>query len=197
MDIKYTDHNLFELIAKDNESAFSELFIRYDKRIYPFVLRMIKSASLAEEITQEIFIKIWNNRQKLTGIDHPEAYILTIASRHTLDHIKKRVNESKMLQRLSVVLNDSTDNNTEEALLLRESAALIHRAVNQLPPQQKAVYELSRHEGMKYEEIAQQLNISPNTVRNHLVKALDFLRTFIKEHNHLPVSLLACIWMGK
>jgi RNA polymerase sigma-70 factor (ECF subfamily) len=197
VDIKYTDHNLFELIAKDNESAFSELFIRYDKRIYPFVLRMIKSASLAEEITQEIFIKIWNNRQKLTGIDHPEAYILTIASRHTLDHIKKRVNESKMLQRLSVVLNDSTDNNTEEALLLRESAALIHRAVNQLPPQQKAVYELSRHEGMKYEEIAQQLNISPNTVRNHLVKALDFLRTFIKEHNHLPVSLLACIWMGK
>ena len=197
MDIKYTDHNLFELIAKGNESAFSELFIRYDKRIYPFVLRMIKSASLAEEITQEIFIKIWNNRQKLTGIDHPEAYILTITSRHTLDHIKKKVNESKMLQRLSVVLKDSTDNNTEEALLLRESAQLIHRAVNQLPPQQKAVYQLSRHEGMKYEEIAQQLNISPNTVRNHLVKALDFLREFIKEHNHLPVSLLACMLIGK
>ena len=189
----FTDQDLFQLIAQKNEAAFSELFRRYDKRIYPFVLKMIKDATLAEEVTQEIFIKLWNNKEKLAAIDVPEAYILTITANHTLDHIKKRLNQSKMLQRLALKLKDTTNNNTEEALHLRDSAALIQKAVNNLPPQQKNVYELSRQHHMDYEEIAQQLNISQNTVRNHLVKALQAIREFMKEHSSLPLSLLACI----
>src|ERR1700743_1184583 len=101
---QHTDHDLFHLIAGANEAAFAELFRRYDRRIYPFVLKMIKSEAQAEEITQEIFIKIWRYRDKLMSIDQPEAYIFTIAARHTLDQIRKRLNENKMLQRLSATL---------------------------------------------------------------------------------------------
>ncbi|CAN5726808.1 RNA polymerase sigma-70 factor [soil metagenome] len=197
MAILYTDNELFQLIAQENEAAFSELFRRYDKRIYPFVLKMIKDKTLAEEITQEIFIKIWSNREKLTIIDQPEAYILTISARHTLDYIKKRLNENKKLQRLSVIFRDSSSNETEDTLLLRDSAALIQAAVNKLPPQQKAVYELSRQQGLKYDEIALQLNISQNTVRNHLVKALATIREYINEHNKLPIYLVSCLLLLK
>lgn len=199
MSTRYTDHDLFQLIAQANETAFSELYRRYDKRIYPFVLKMIKDTVLAEEITQEIFIKLWSNREKLTDIDQPEAYILTIAARHTLDQIRKRINEGKMLQRLTISLKNNTYNDTEEALLLRDSAALIQKAVNQLPPQQKAVYKLSRQEGMKYDEIASELNISQNTVRNHLVKALQFIREFLHDQNMLPLSILSlsCFFCSK
>ena len=171
--------------------ALSELFRRYDKRIYPFVLKMIRNSALAEEITQEIFIKLWQHRAKLSSIDRPEAYILTIAARHTLDQIKKRLNENKMLQGL-LASKEGSHNDTEEKLLLRDRAALIQLAVDQLPPQQKSVYELSRLEGMNYEQIAQQLQISPNTVRNHLVKALRSIRDYMDQQDELPAVLLAC-----
>lgn len=189
---QHTDHDLFRLIAADNETAFSELFRRYDKRIYPFVLKMIRTPDLAEEITHEIFIKIWRHRKKLPEIDQPEAYILTIAARHTLDQIKKRLNENKMLQGLSASKVRS-HNDTEEKLLVRDRAALVQQAVDQLPPQQKTVYELSRLEGLNYEQIAQRLQISPNTVRNHLVKALGSIRDYMKEQDELPATILACV----
>ena len=151
---------------------------------------MIRSAALAEEITHEIFIKIWNNREKLDQVDRPESYILTIAARHTLDHIRRRLNEARMLQRFSAA-NKEGHNDTEEKMLLRDRTALVQQAVDQLPPQQKLVYRLSRHEGLNYDEIAQQMNISPNTVRNHLVKALHFIRSYMRDQDLLPVTLLA------
>jgi RNA polymerase sigma-70 factor (family 1) len=180
----YTDHDLFRQIATDDEDAFAELFRRYDRRIYPFVLKMIHAQTLAEEVTQEIFIKIWQHRDKLIAIDQPEAYIFTIAVRHTLDHIKKRLNEQKMLQGLSAIQLQS-HNDTEEHLLLHDKQALIQQAVDQLPPQQKTVYLLSRQQGLSYEDIARQLQLSPNTVRNHLVKALQFIRTWLDERDKI------------
>jgi RNA polymerase sigma-70 factor (family 1) len=188
---QYTDHDLFHRIAAGDEGAFAELFRRYDKRIYPFVLKMIRTEAHAEEITQEIFIKIWRHRDKLGEIDRPEAYILTIAARHTLDHIKRRLNENKMLRRFSAA-QDKTHNDTEDHLLLRDKEALIWQAVDQLPPQQKAVYLLSRQQGLSYEQIAKELALSPNTVRNHLVKALQSIRHWLQQQDRLPAVLLAC-----
>lgn len=188
---KYTDRDLFRLIALGDEPAFAELFRRYDRRIYPFVLKMIKSPILAEEITQEIFIKIWRHRESLSVIEQPESYILTIAARHTLDQIKKRLNEHKMLQRFSAGLSP-THNEPEELLLLKDTEELIQRAVDQLPPQQKSVYLLSRQQGLSYEEIGQELKISPHTVRNHLVKALAAIRIWLEQQDQLPLFLVCC-----
>lgn len=179
---QYTDQQLFRLIASGNEPAFAELFRRYDRRIYPFVLKMIKNPLMAQEITQEIFIKIWRYREGLPAIEQPESYILTIAARHTLDQIKKRLNEVRMLQRFSAAL-DPTHNDPEELLLLKDTEELIQRAVDQLPPQQRAVYILSRRQHMSYEEIGAQMNISPNTVRNHLVKALAAIRILLDQQD--------------
>jgi len=172
--------------------AFEELFRRYDRRIYPFVLKIIRTEALAQELTQEIFIKIWQHRQKLAAVENPEAYIFTMAVRHTLDQVKRRLNESRMLQRLAAV-RPLTHNDTEEALLLRDRAALLQQAVDQLPPQQKAVYILSRQNGLDYDQIGRELNISPNTVRNHLVKALQFIKTYMRDQDLLPTFLVSCI----
>lgn len=186
-----TDQGLFRLIAMGDETAFAELFRRYDRRIYPFVLKMIKSEVQAEEITHEIFIKIWRTRERLTSIDQPEAYIFTIAARHALDQIRKRLNENRMLQRLSASLPPA-HNDPEEKLLFKDKEALIQQAIDQLPPQQKSVYLLSRQQGLSYEEIAGELGISPNTVRNHLVKALQSMRNWLEQQDQLPVFLIAC-----
>lgn len=183
----YSDRELFLLISRENELAFAELFRRYDKRIYPFVLKMIRSEVLAEEITQEIFIKLWVNRHKLPEIDRPDAYILTIASNHTLDQIRKQLNQAKMLRIVSGRLTDSFSNITEDTLQLRASKELIDQAVELLPPQQKKVYNLSRKEGFSNEEIAEQLNLSFNTVRRHLTEALHSIRNYLKEKGQLAL----------
>ena len=191
----YTDHELFAQIAKDNEQSFSELFKRYDKRIYPFVLKMIRSESLAEEITQEIFIKIWNNRSRLVDIDRPDSYILTLAARHTLDHIKKRLNEKKMLQRLSVIIGGEGVDATGELMNFRDSSALLQQAIDKLPAQQKKVFLLSREEGLNYQEIGERMSISGNTVRNHLVEALRSIRSYLDRHNEAKITVVGCMLM--
>lgn len=187
-----TDTDLFHRIARGDERAFEELFRRWDRRIYPFVLKMIRTQALAEELTQEIFIKIWQHREKLNEVSNPEAYIFTIATRHTLDQIKRQLNESRMLEKFSAI-RPLSHNDTEETLLLRDRTALVQQAVDQLPPQQKAVYLLSRQEGLDYDAIGRQLNISPNTVRNHLVKALQSIRIYLHDQDLLPTFLLTCV----
>ena len=181
------------MVAQSDEAAFSELFRRYDKRIYPFVLKMIKTASVAEEITQEIFIKLWFNRQKLTDINNPASYIFTIAANHTLDYIRKRLNERKMLNQLSELLKSDTSNNTEESMLFRDCEALVQQAIAGLPAQQKKVYVLSRQHGLNNDEIARQLNLSPNTVRNHLSEALGSIRHFLSAKGQVFISLLILV----
>ena len=180
--VQYTDHELFRLIAGSDEAAFAEIFRRYDRRIYPFVLKMIKTATQAEEITHEIFIKLWRHRERLISIDQPEAYIFTIAARHTLDQIKKRLNESRMLQRLSAAVPPA-HNDTEESLLLKDKEALVQQAVDQLPPQQKMVYLLSRQQGLSYDEIASIMNISVKGAYKIMARSLDALKEM------LPIQL--------
>jgi RNA polymerase sigma-70 factor (ECF subfamily) len=187
----HTDEQLLSLLKNDDEAAFTELFRRYDKRIYFFALKMIKNETLAEEIVQEIFIKLWNKRDALTPIDNAQAYILTIAANHTLNQIKKHLSEQRMLDRLAALMKEKFTNNVEELLLLHDSETLVMQAVDKLPPQQKRVYLLSRQEGLNYEEIADKLNISRNTVRNHLVEALRSIRYYIDEQGKVPVTLLA------
>jgi RNA polymerase sigma-70 factor (family 1) len=184
----HSDRDLFALIATGNEPAFAELFRRYDKRIYPFVLNMIRSESQAEDITHEIFIKLWLHRSKLPHIERPDAYILTIASRHTLDHIKSNLNQAKMAQQLSYTMANASSNVTEETLLYRQSLELVEQAVERLPEQQRKVYSLSRKEGYTNDEIAHQLNISRHTVRNHLAEALRSIRRYLNDNGQVSVT---------
>jgi RNA polymerase sigma-70 factor (family 1) len=186
----HTDHELFNLTSQGNVSAFAEIFRRYDKRIYPFVFKMIKSEALAEDITQEIFIKIWVNRSKLSRVDLPNAYILTIAAHHTFDQFKKRMREQNWLQDLPLVFHTNERNNIDEIINFRESSSLIQEAVELLPPQQRKVFELSRDNGLNYDEISGLMNISKNTVRNHLVEALKSLRQYLNRHNLAGLIIL-------
>ena len=178
------------MVAQADEAAFSEIFRRYDKRIYPFVLKMIKTNAVAEELTQEIFIKLWFNRQKLNVVNNPSSYLFTIAANHTLDHIRKKLNERKMLNSLSDILTNNSSNNAEESMLFRDCEALVQQAVLGLPAQQKKVYTLSRQQGLSNEEIARQLNLSPNTVRNHLSEALRSIRAFLEQKGQVIISFM-------
>ncbi len=170
------DKILLERIAKDDEKAFREIFERYKDRFYAAALKMTRSRDMAEEVVQEVFLALWLNRNTLADVEAPESYLFSIVY-HTLSrHFKRRASERLMKVEMRKRM-EKYENYTEEVVVEKESRLLLQNLIKQLPSQQQMIYKLSRIEGRSRKEIAEELHISPNTVKNHLLKAMKFIRT--------------------
>ncbi len=185
---QYDIHELLKLVAAGDEKSFRILFEKYRSRFYAVALKMTASDVIAEEMVQDIFIKIWQKREELANIDNAEAYFFTTLYRQVYKHYKKLALDRKLLKLISE--SASFHNITEETLLLRESERLINEAVAKLPLQQQKVFRLSRQDGFSREQIAEQLHISPHTVRNHLADATKFIRTYLNKAALMYMLLL-------
>lgn len=186
----FSDNELFCLISAGDEPAFTEIFKRYDKRIFPFAMKIVKSEMLAEEITQEIFVKLWKNRSRLADIDHPQSYIFTICSNLAMDYIRKQLNQRKLLNKLQLSSGWEGKNFTDDTVIYRDYKSMVDRAVEKLPDRQKQVYHLNIRQGMNHEEIASLLHLSPYTVRNHLAEAQRSIRQFLSHEEGYHILLL-------
>jgi len=157
--------------------AYESIFIAYYGKIKFFINGFIKSENIAEELAQDIFLKLWENR---AGIDPDKSFgffLYTMARNTTFNFLKHKsvhntyVERTKFSQDLSL--------SPEEQLYADEIELLIAMAVKKMPTQRRTIYELSRQEGLENEEIAKRLNISKKTVENQLSMALKELRQII------------------
>ncbi|HEX9513846.1 MAG TPA: RNA polymerase sigma-70 factor [Puia sp.] len=180
-------------VIKDDE--FKQLFDTYKNRLYGYVLAIAHSKYVAEEITQEIFIKLWLCRDILHQVDNLEGYIFTIARNKTLNHLRKAAHNVKLLHELQG-LAAPENNNVEERSLVAEYDTLIRDALTQLSPQRRLVFQLSRYQGLNHEEIALQLKLSRHTVKNHMVEALRFIRHYLGQHGTAAAWILLVILLG-
>jgi RNA polymerase sigma-70 factor (ECF subfamily) len=188
--MKNTQSNteLVKLLKKGDMAAFDAIYTMYCHKLHGFVMRYLKQQEDAEGIVQEVFIKIWEARSKIDIYQSFESFLFTIAYNTTISLLRKRVSESKSREYLKTVQQiDSADNVIDE-LQYQELNDQVRSVLEQITPRQKEIYLLSREEGLKHKEIAQQLNISENTVKNHLVTTLKFLRS--KIDNNLTVNIL-------
>jgi RNA polymerase sigma-70 factor (ECF subfamily) len=160
------------------EKAFKILYDEYKNRLYGYILAIVHSTHAAEEITQELFIKLWVNREMLERIINPEHYIFTMARNRTLNYIRKAANDTRLLQELQNAMIPAV-NDVEEQITIHDYDDMVEEALKHLSPQRSLVFRLSRYQGLKPEEIAQQLHLSCNTVKNHLTAALRFIRTYL------------------
>lgn len=174
------EKELFIRIADGDEAAFREVFHHYNRRIYPFVVKMIKREHLAEEIVQDVFTKIWIKRKLLPQISSPPSYIFTMATNRTLDELKKISNDSRLIKEVMQAMERIGRNEIEEWLDGKESEHLINEAISTLPPQRQKIYRLNRMEGKSYKEIAEELNISVSTVKNQLTEAVHNIKEYLQ-----------------
>jgi len=182
---------LTERGEQEAERHFKEIFDQYKNRVYGYVFAISHSAYTAEEITQEIFIKLWLCRDLLSGIENLDGYIFTMARNKSLNYLRRANQDEKLMQELiSRMKPFSTE--TDETIAFKEGEKLLNEALELISPQRRLVYQLSRTQGMSYDEIAQHLNLSRNTVKNHLVSALSFIRTYLGKHNEM---LLLITWL--
>ena len=162
--------------------AFRKIFHYYTPRLLPFVFSIVKSEAVAEEIVQDVFLKLWTNRHDVAQKESPSSWLFTIAANQSLTFLRRMSVERKYIDSIKIQIKEAwLQNPTEDQLFLREDEALLKKAMDTLPPQQKLIYTLSRQEGLSHKEIADQLNISPNTVKNHIVTAIRTLREFIRK----------------
>jgi len=177
--LKVTKSNqeLLLLLREGNQVAFYNIYERYCKRLYGFVLRYIKQEADAEEIVQEVFIKVWEARAKIDVYSSFESFLFTIAYNATISLFRKRVTEKKYLEHLMSLQQFENAPDVTNEIHFNELNERLHTLLNELTPRQKEIFQLSREDGLTHEEIAQKLNISVATVKKHISNTLAFLRS--------------------
>jgi len=175
------ERQLLKALGEGDPDAFTTLYHRHGSRLHAHLLRMIRSEELSREILQEIFMKIWEYRDRI-DVDKPfGAFLYRIAENKVYDHFRKIAREKRLAgSLLAASLVSHTD--TEDRMLYQESVGLINRAIDQLPPARKQIYLLCKIEGRSYEEIAGMLGVSTSTVNDHIVKANRFLKKVLAAH---------------
>ncbi|WP_439584981.1 RNA polymerase sigma factor [Dyadobacter bucti] len=177
-----TDERELMLLASGaDQSAFTMLFNAYKHKLYGYVLRLTESEMLAEDIVQEVFMKLWADHPSLALIDNFGSYLFRMSKNHALNHFKRMAHETAIIAEMFRE-NDESGNNAHEMLAAKEVEQVLKTVVNGLPPQQKTIYYLSREEGKTHDEIANLLKISPNTVKNHMVQAMAAIRFQMRRH---------------
>jgi RNA polymerase sigma-70 factor (ECF subfamily) len=180
-DSSYNESFLLQLAATGDENAFRKIYENYRNKLYSYAFRLTQKEELAEEVVQDAFLKIWVNRGELTEIQKFDSYLYTIVRNQCFNCLKRLAHESMLLKELSYSMSEAHNDN-EESIVYRDYLQILNLAVKKLPPQQQLVYNLSRNSGLKYDEIATELNLSKNTVKAHLKKALSTIRVVFTAH---------------
>lgn len=178
---KYEDSKLISLLADDSEYAFQLIYDRYRKRIYQTALRYLKSPIIAQDVVQDVFLKLWYHRKDFNIDQSIEAWLYTVAKNNLLNRIKKIANEWKAMKNVSN-LTEPFFNNVESKLEESQNKELLVLAISRLSDKQQKVFKLSRYEMLTYTEIGELLEISPLTVKTHMSRALSSIREFFLNH---------------
>ena len=184
-------NHIINLVAQGDQKAFSELFQLFSSKVYIFAFRLTHSKPLAEDVLQEVFLKIWENRIALKEVDYFPSYLYAIARNHSFNVLKRIALELKAKTYLADH-QATADLQTEETVIYRDQQHILNRLIDQLPPQQKLVYSLCHGEGLKYEEAAQRLKLSRLTVKTHMQHALRTIKTNFIHYTH-GLILIICM----
>jgi len=168
----YDDKLLLELLSKNDETAFTEIYNRFWKKIFVIAYNRLKEQETAEDIVHDVFASLWANRNK-TEINSLENYLATAAKYTVLTKIKKKANER--VYKISVQ-SPIIEMQAETSLHYKRILEIVKTEVEKLPEKCKLIFKYSRDEGMPVKQIAKKLQISPKTVENQLNKALKQLK---------------------
>lgn len=184
------DSRIVELLKQGDAETFEKVFFSFAERIYYFAMRYMRNQHDAEEIVQEVFVKLWENRSNLNDQLSFSGYLFTIARNTIFNQNRKKVNEQAYQEYVKVFLENST-RRTEEDLIYSDIKGIVDKVVEDLPPQRKLIYKMSREKGLSYKEIAEELKLSERTVEAHIRLALKTLTQVLDEHYILPIILLS------
>jgi RNA polymerase sigma-70 factor (family 1) len=185
------DNELLLAFHGGDEKAFNQLFARYRNQLFTYLFKITKSRETAEEIVLDVFLKIWTGRELAPEIVNFEAFLFRVAHNKAYDFLRSAQRSMVLKRDLAEAILLSSEETADERLLQHDVNQTLKTAVDQLSPQRQLVFELSREQGLNYDEIAARLQLSRNTVRNHLSASLQFIRAHLAQQLEIVVLLIS------
>jgi len=169
------------LVSQGDRQAFNQLYQRFYNPVYSVMLQYTKNAEDAEDILQLTFLRLWEKRQELIRVEAPEDWIFIIARNEFLNRFRKRRSEDSYRRYLLQVFSEESQS-PEELLITRQKEELIQKAIAALPDRQKEAFLLNRHNGFTYEKVAATMNVSKETVKEHIGRALKAIKSYLLQN---------------
>lgn len=195
VDISKEERLLILRLIDGDEDAFCELYAAYKNRLIYFAMRFLKSREYAEDIFQDAFAVIWQGRRFINPDASFSSYLYTIMRNRILNQLRDMENQDKLKEQILSQAVDYT-NETKDEILANDLRTFISRALQQLTPRQREIFEMSREQQMSHREIAETLGISVNTVQESISTSLRALRTYLEKNSVVGadiVLLLICM----
>lgn len=175
-----------------DERAFESIYWMYNPHVFHFISSLLYDKSLAEDLTQSVFLKIWEKHETIDPNQGFDAYLFTIARNLVYKETENRLLSECITQALSGQVSES-DSLMEENIDAESLREYINNLIEQLPPSRKEIFKLSRQQHLSYKEIAERLSISEKTVETQLYRALCFLKQKLSSDYLLGMILLCLI----
>jgi RNA polymerase sigma-70 factor (ECF subfamily) len=172
MDYRDKEKIWLEKLAEGDTDAFRNLFLAYCPKVKLFITQLVKSEAVAEDLSQDIFERIWLNREYLTNLKSFNAYVYRMAKNVAINYLEHQLT----VQKYNHAYKPAPESSLEEEIEARELELIIQLAIEGMPEQRRTVFEMSRMKQLKNNEIADLLRISKKTVENHLNLALRQIR---------------------
>lgn len=176
-------------VTSGDEKAMQELFRLYQSKLYTYIYHITKSKEISEELVMDIFTKIWMARELLDDVQNLDGFLYRIAKNKAIDFLRAAAKEKRLQALLLAQMENSKAAHPDEKVILKEYELHLKQLLQNLTNQQQLVFNLSREQGLSHQQIASKLNLSKNTVKNHIVAALKHLR------HHLLLILMIKIFL--
>jgi RNA polymerase sigma-70 factor (family 1) len=172
------ESELLDQLREGDKQAFEKLYHQYSPGLYINVLKLVKDELIAEELIQELFTRIWHKRAELHIENNFLSYLYRIAQNLVHDFYRRLQRDKKMFEHFQQAATENYEH-VEEVLHAKESEHLLKKALDQLSPQQRNVYQLCKIDGYTYKQTAEKMGISPHTVKEYLSKASQLVKSYL------------------
>lgn len=179
---------LLRLLKAGDTNAYIQLYNKYHPAIYAYVIRFIKVPELAEDVLQEVFLKVWEIRERIDPTLSFKAYIYRISRNSVFKMLKKISAEDDLRIQVAYHISETIED-VDLKLQWQQYEQILQAAIDLLPPQRQKIFKLCRQEGKKYEEVAAELNISRNTVKEHMVLAAKSIKEYVFRHADIQLVI--------
>lgn len=177
-------------MSAGDAAAFGTIYLQYFDLLYARTRDMVKDSDIAEDIVQEIFLRLWDRRAKFAGYEKISGWLFVCCYNSSLNYLKQLDRER---QRITELGRLSGWMDEKEMAVQEQQFRLLEAAIDQLPPQRKKVFQLCKYDGLSYEQAAANLSISKNTVKEHLVKASAFIRDYVHQYSDNSLTIISLI----
>ncbi|MBS1662550.1 MAG: RNA polymerase sigma-70 factor [Bacteroidetes bacterium] len=192
----YDEKRLLLDLAAGDENAYKSMYQQYGDAVFKLAIRYVKSEALAQDLTQDVFIKIWEKRERLTEVQYFQAYLLQVARNESIN-LLRAVGKSDIAKGEIARHFHANPGFFEDETLQRDYREFIKRTLDSLSPRSREIFILCREQGKTYDEVAAELGISRNVVRKHMVSSLQKFRDAAQDELGTPLGLVLLILIKK